>query len=221
MSRRGPFLVVDFDGTACRQDVGDSFFERFTPPEHQAEWAGLIEAYDSGRMGSQECLTRECALVRVSEADAREFAAGFSLEPGFAELWAASREADLPMVVVSDGLDVYIRHILERHGLGEIPVRANRAVFRGDVLVPEFPWQGLGCGRCGNCKGHHVSAARQQYDSVWMVGDAHSDVCGALVADRVFARPVLQGLLAERGRACEPFDAFQAILDALAATLPR
>ena len=211
-----PALVVDFDGTVVLDDVGDRFFEAFVPPARHAEWAGLIHAYDRGAIGSRECLTRECAMIRATPEEVRRFADGFRVEPSFARLWRAVRSAGAELMVASDGLDAYIRHILDRHGLSDVPVRANRAVFDGGRLAPEFPWAGLGCGRCGNCKGYHVDELRRRHAPVVMVGDAHSDVCGALAADRVFAREVLAGLLAERGVGCERFGDFDDVSRALA-----
>ena len=199
-----PFLVCDFDGTVCREDVGDRFFQHFVPAARHAEWEELISAYDSGRIGSRECLTRECEMIRVTPAQVRDFAAGFEIEPSFRGLWDAARAHGAALVVVSDGLDIYIRAILDRAGLPEVPVLANHAAFEGDVLRPEYPWAGRGCGRCGNCKGHHVETARRSgHAPVVMIGDAHSDVCGAIAADRVFARATLARLLDARGVPCE------------------
>ncbi|MBI5836029.1 MAG: MtnX-like HAD-IB family phosphatase [Candidatus Eisenbacteria bacterium] len=212
---KGPALVCDFDGTVVLQDVGDRFFEAFVPPARNGEWAELIRAYDSGEMGSRECLSRECAMIRATREEVHRFADRFEVEPGFARLWQAARARGVEMIVASDGLDVYIRRILDRHGLQEVPVRANRAVFEADRIRPEFPWEGLGCGRCGNCKGHHVEQFRRDHSPVVMIGDAHSDVCGALAADRVFARDILARLLAERGRACERFEDFDEVIHAL------
>lgn len=210
-----PFLVFDFDGTVCLADVGDRFFEHFVPSGRRGEWAALIEAYDTGRMGSREVLEKECAMIRVAREDAHAFADGFKVEPTFAPLVEACRAKSIGLAVVSDGLDVYIRRILDNAGLGGVEVLANRAVFEGDLLRPEFPWGGRGCGRCGNCKGGHVAALRATHSPVVMIGDAHSDVCGALAADRVFARAILAGLMRGRGRDTEPFDDFDDIARAL------
>jgi 2-hydroxy-3-keto-5-methylthiopentenyl-1-phosphate phosphatase len=210
-----PALVCDFDGTVVLHDVGDRFFEAFVPPARHAEWAGLIAAYDSGEMGSRECLTRECAMIRATREEVHRFADGFEVEPGFGRLWRAARAHGVEMIVASDGLDVYIRRILERAGLSDVPVRANHAVFDGDRVSPEFPWAGRGCGRCGNCKGHHVEEFRRSHSPVIMVGDAHSDICGALAADRVFAREILARLMADRGVTCERFEDFDDVARAL------
>ena len=210
-----PFLVCDFDGTVCLADVGDRFFEHFVPRERHGEWAALIEAYDTGRMGSREVMEKECAMVRLTLGDALAFADGFRAEPSFASLVAACRSKDVGLAVVSDGLDVYIRRILDNAGLPDVPVLANLAVFRGDVLRPEFPWAGRGCGRCGNCKGGHVEELKAAYSPVVMIGDAHSDVCGALAADRVFAREILSALMKDRGRPTEHYDDFDDVARAL------
>ena len=210
-----PYLVCDFDGTICLSDVGDRFFEHFTPEPLRGEWAALTGAYDAGQLGSRECLERECALVRLTRKDAEDFADQFRIEPSFPRLVEACRARGIGMSVVSDGMDVYIRRILDQAGLQGLPVLANHAVFEGDVLRPEFPWAGAGCGRCGNCKGNQVARLKEEHSPVVMIGDARSDLCGALEADRVFARETLAGLLREQGRIPETFETFDDIIRAM------
>ena len=168
-------------------------------------------------MGSRQCLLTECSLARATREDVLAFAADQPVDPGFAACVERARGLGWTVRVVSDGLDVYIRAVLDREGFADLPVEANRAVFAGDRMLAAFPYAGRGCGRCGNCKAGAVAEARP--GTVWFVGDGLSDRCGARVADRVFARVDrdLARVCRDEGIPHELFDSFSAVTAALEA----
>ena len=53
-------ILVDYDGTIALTDVGDTIMVEFVPP---AIWDELEAAYEQGRMGSREIMTREMELL--------------------------------------------------------------------------------------------------------------------------------------------------------------
>lgn len=208
---------MDFDGTLCAADVGNRFFRRFA--RDPTAWARLIEDWKRGRRTARECLALECELAAVSAAEADRFFDGFGLAPEAASFAARAAAARAELLVASDGLDRYVGRLLERAGL-ELPFRANRLHFTEAGLLPEFASAGpairlsggrlaeapagapSGCGRCGNCKGALLEAARRERGvRTILVGDGCSDRCGAAAADRVYAKDEL--LLYCRARGIE------------------
>lgn len=176
-------VLVDFDGTASTNDVGNRLFDHITG----GAWQGVVESWKQGRISSRECLIHECSLARAGREEILAFAAGQPLDPAFGAFMGEVRDRGWETRIVSDGLDLYIRAILEREGLGWIPVESNRVHVYGNRLLPSFPYAGRGCGRCGNCKGGAVAEARP-FGRVVFIGDGLSDRCGAETADRVYAK---------------------------------
>jgi 2-hydroxy-3-keto-5-methylthiopentenyl-1-phosphate phosphatase len=207
-------LFVDFDGTVTERDVGDGIFTRFmrtdVPPEESHDT--LIREWKAGFMSSQDCLTHECANVVVTEPDLRAELDTYELTPGFRETVAYCREQNIPVAILSDGMDYYISHVLNRHGLSDIPFYSNHMRFENGGLVCEFPWQEYGCGRCGNCKRHHMIRLHNNGGTVVYAGDGYSDRFAIKSADVVFARRDLAEFCCRTGRQFIPFEDFHTVL---------
>ena len=175
-------VLVDFDGTISTEDVGNRLFQRIT----RGAWKEVVDSWKRGEVSSRLCLIHECSLARATRDEVLEFALEQPIDSGFPGFLRDVRSRGWKVRVVSDGLELYIRAILEREGLGDLPVEANLVHFAGDRLMPAFPYAGRGCGACGNCKRGAVEAARP--GPVVLLGDGLSDRCAAVSADRVFAK---------------------------------
>jgi 2,3-diketo-5-methylthio-1-phosphopentane phosphatase len=184
-------LFTDFDGTISRQDVGDAFFERFGG----ARSVAAVEAYREGRLSAADCFREECAAcgeVDMAELDA--FLAAQEIDPAFAGFVRFASERGFPVAVLSDGMDYYIRRMLERHGLGGVTSYSNtlRLVPAGApgrvTFAPEFPYRDEVCDRCACCKRNHILTLSADDDIVVYIGEGYSDRCPARYADAVFAK---------------------------------
>jgi 2-hydroxy-3-keto-5-methylthiopentenyl-1-phosphate phosphatase len=209
-------FLCDFDGTISPSDIGAAFARRFSPggaaesPEFLARWM-------HGEMGHRELTLAQCELLRVTREEAMAFARDFTIDPHFAPFAREVEARGDAVAVVSEGLDFYVRDLMERAGLGDLPWSANVLRFEGDRVTPEFPAAADGCGRCGNCKGGHVRAWRARGFRTVLVGDGLSDRCGAREADRVIAR---RDLLAWCGREGIPVTPFEDFADVAVAVRP-
>jgi len=200
-------FLCDFDGTIAPFDIGAAFARRFSPCG-RAESPEFLAAWMRGEMGHRELTMAQCALIEATREEAREFSHAFALDPGFAPFAREALARGDAVAVVSEGFDFYVRDLREREGLGDLPWSANRLHFEDGRVRPEFPALADGCGRCGNCKGSHVRAWRAQGLSPVLVGDGLSDRCGALAADRVFARGDLLAWCRREGLDATPFESF-------------
>lgn len=134
-------------------------------------------------------------MVRATEDEIIRFLDGFELDAGFQPFVELCRANDIDLTVVSDGLDFYIKHILECHRLGHLPVMANTGRLENGGLHVEFPYHNHTCRRCGNCKGERIreykNSSRSETRTIF-VGDGYSDICAVREADVVFAKKDLE-----------------------------
>src|SRR5512134_499945 len=200
-------FLCDFDGTVSPSDVGAAFARRFSP-EGAAEAPAFLARWMRGEMGHRELTVAQCELLAVTREQAMAFARGFSLDPHFAPFVREAQARGEAVAILSEGFDFYVRDLLERAGLGDLPWSANVLRFDGGRVVPEFADAADGCGRCGNCKARHVRAWRERGFETVLIGDGLSDRCGAREADRVLARRDLLAWCRREGVAATPFESF-------------
>lgn len=180
-------LVIDFDGTACLQDVSELLLEAFGEPG----WEAYDEAVDRGEMGLREAARHQAAMLRGSREAMLAYALEHAeLDPTFPPFVRWAEERGLPLELVSDGFAFYIRPILERAGLGHVPVVTNEMVFDGRPAL-RHPNGHPECVGCGTCKMLAVQRLRASHGPVAFVGEGQSDRYGALYADVVYAKDSL------------------------------
>ncbi|MEX2191473.1 MAG: 2,3-diketo-5-methylthio-1-phosphopentane phosphatase, partial [Bacteroidota bacterium] len=102
-------IYCDFDGTAAFRDVGNSLFRTFAGEKSES----IVADYLSGTINARECLARECeALGPVQRKSLEEFVDGFQLDPTFAPFVGFCRSRDIPLTILSDGLDFSVQRLL-------------------------------------------------------------------------------------------------------------
>lgn len=184
-------VFCDFDGTVTRRDVGYSIFHHFSGGRNLE----LLPDWKAGRMTTRECLTREAAMVKASAEEIYSFIDRFELDHGFIEFVELCRRSDVPLMIASDGLDFYIRHILGKNGLEELMLPTNVGRPENGGLTVEFPIGNKSCPRCGVCKGERIAAFREASGGesrIVFVGDGYSDACATGAADILFAKKDLE-----------------------------
>jgi 2-hydroxy-3-keto-5-methylthiopentenyl-1-phosphate phosphatase len=180
--------MVDFDGTACVQDVSELLLDTFGEPG----WERFDEAVDRGEMGLREAGDHQVAMLRGSREEMLAFALPRSqLAPSFPTFVTWAEEQDLPLVLASDGFAFYIRPILEEAGLGHLEVVTNELIFEGPAPSQFHPNGHPVCTGCGTCKMLAAQRMRERHGPVAFVGDGQSDRYGALYSDIVFAKDAL------------------------------
>ncbi len=180
-------ILCDFDGTIAVEDVTDSLLERFAHPD----WQKLERDWREGRIGSAQCMAGQVALLNVSREEIDTQLADLRIDPAFPGFVEAADAAGATLHVISDGLDYAIHSILDRYGLGHLPVQANHLVQTGARSWRlETPFADAHCRvRSGHCKCASAARVRGGPDgAVLLIGDGASDFCVATEADFVFAK---------------------------------
>ena len=114
-----------------------------------------------------------------------------NLRPYFRELWGFCQVNDFPMAVVSQGLDFYIQALLDKEGLGRVPIYAVNPKFQNGESSYTYEHNYPGKMTEGNSKGFVVKSFQQLGCHVFFAGDGRSDLEAAQVADTVFAHSTL------------------------------
>jgi 2-hydroxy-3-keto-5-methylthiopentenyl-1-phosphate phosphatase len=205
-------LLVDFDGTACLQDVSEMLLGAFGEPE----WEAFDDAVECGETGLREAAGHQAAMLRGS----REEMLAYALEhaelaptfPMFVE-WAEANR--LPITLASDGFAIYIRPLLERAGLGRLEVITNELAFEDGRVRLRHPNGHPVCIGCGTCKMLAAQRLREEHGPIAFVGEGQSDRYGALYSDVVFAKDALVQICKQDGVPILPWETFDDVRSAL------
>lgn len=205
-------IFCDFDGTISREDTTDLILGRFAGPA----WEDIEAEWTAGAIDAAECMTRQVRLIRAGLPAIEAALDEVMLRDGFVSFLDWARRHGHPFGIVSDGIDHFIRHVLARHGIGNVPLFANRLVADGpDRWRLEQPWRARGCtGGSGVCKCNVVDAFAGDRPFVF-IGDGRSDFCVATKPDILFATSGLERFCTSQAIAHQPFSGFAEIRDAL------
>jgi len=203
-------ILCDFDGTVTIEEVSVSLLKKYTG-DH---WLKADRDLYEGRVTLRETMKREFSLLKAPREEMEEFVRGIHLRPGFGELVEAARNAGVPLVIVSEGLDFYIAAFLEHHGL-DVQFWTNRAIFTPEGVRVEYPYSWEECDYCGNCKYGHIINFRNEGCTTVYIGDGISDRCPARKADILFARDGLLDFCRKEKLACIPYEDFRDVLRSL------
>ena len=189
-------ILCDFDGTISAIDVTDALLISFA----QDGWEDVEAAWRDGKIGSQQCMAAQVALLDVGRAELDARVAEIEIDPAFGAFVATARDLGIALGVVSDGLDYVIRSILNRHGLGDLPIDANALVQVSDRRWRlDFPNARADCAKAsGTCKCALLAEARHDR-RVLFIGDGASDFCVSHRADFVLAKGRLLDYAYEEG----------------------
>lgn len=203
-------ILCDFDGTVTIEEVSVALLKRYSG----REWEEADRALLDGRTSLRETMSREFRLLRAPRAKLEDFARTVHLRGGFRELVEEARARGAPLVILSEGLDFYIKAFLDFHGIG-VEFRTNHAVFTRNGICVEHPFESNECDHCGTCKKEQLLQFRRAGYTTVYIGDGISDRCPARYADLLLARNGLLDYCQNEGIKCVPYGDFYDVLRVL------
>ncbi len=210
-------ILCDFDGTITRADTADAIFTRFAAPE----WHNVEALWEAGEIGSAECMRRQMEYVDANLAELDAALDELEIDPTFPEFYEFCVLNGIELVIVSDGVDYFIRRILKRVGLQHLPVRANSLVQLGErrfSLAHPHKVQDCAAG-AGTCKCACAAAERDSSRTI-LIGDGRSDFCVSHEANIVFAKKSLLRYTQEQGIPSYEYSDFTEIQAVIEQLLP-
>ena len=180
-------LVLDFDGTIMKEDVGNAICDRFA----SSEWRDINDQYLAGRLSIFEAQQEMWNLVLATEQALEAFLAGLERRHGLVELLERASKRGISVVIASGGFEWYITRLLGSDLRMIDAVYANRLSFTSAGKIrPQFPHLNqLGCHRCAVCKARVIEHLRSDLaadSAIIFAGDGASDQCAVTHADRVY-----------------------------------
>lgn len=200
-------ILCDFDGTVTPADTSNFLYTRFAG-------AGTYYAdmWDRGEISTPEELSKTFATIRASREAMETALETIPLDPGFPGFYHYCRDCGYKVAVISDGLEWWIRVILNYHDLGAIPIYANVIQFTGTGFQFHHPWFDPEYPEQGTSKPNIIREYRHRGWQVLYIGDGKSDFQAARLADRVFAKSALLSFCQKHEIAHSPFDGFTDLL---------
>jgi 2,3-diketo-5-methylthio-1-phosphopentane phosphatase len=212
-----PIVFCDFDGTITQLDVTDQILTQHAHPS----WQEVEQEWVRGQIGSRECLERQMALVEASARELNTLIDAIPVDPHFSAFYRFARQRGVPLYVLSEGFDYVVRRVLKRAGVNGAlrngtHLFASSLRIEGRRLALAFPHAAEPCTHgCATCKAAIIRRLRGGQRPVIFVGDGLSDRFAVEESDVVFAKRQLLAYCRERGIACQRFETFAEVQEAL------
>ena len=211
--KRYPHLTIqcDFDDTIVLDNLTHVILEAFA----QDTWRAVNRAYERGEIIVERVNQLQWSLVHASREEIQEFVVKEArVRDGFPEFVDYCRGAGVRLVVVSNGLDLYIEPVLEMLGLQDIEHYCGKATLteRGIEIRYIDP---SGVERGGGFKLACLQHLQWLGDQLVYIGDGMSDIVPALQANHVIARHTLAQHLESHHHPYFPFETFYDVIGAV------
>ncbi|NPV11059.1 MAG: MtnX-like HAD-IB family phosphatase [Ignavibacteria bacterium] len=179
-------IFCDFDGTIAVEDIGNLFYREFGDPQICDD---VVSKWREGKITSIGCLSTECRTIRnLTLEKAYDFIDQQKIDETFIDFVKFCKEKNLDLIIISDGLDLYINYILKKYNL-DIKFFANSIRINDDGTAEMiFPYSDSVCLKCANCKRNHIINNSSDDDITIYIGDGHSDRCPIEYVDYIFAK---------------------------------
>jgi 2-hydroxy-3-keto-5-methylthiopentenyl-1-phosphate phosphatase len=207
-------IQCDFDGTVTMEDASFIILDTFA----RGNWHKLNDEYEAGKMTVGHFNDAAIAMVRATKRAMLEAIQGkMTVRPGFTDFVDFCRHHNWRLVLVSNGFDFYIEHILKEIDLTGIEYHAARLRFNGGGRVTTQY-----IGPDGNpvddaFKETFVDSFLNQGYRIVYIGDGSSDFKPARKCQKIFARGALLQKCEVAGVANTAFGDFLQIIKKLEA----
>ncbi len=204
-------IQCDFDGTITEEDVSFHLLDTFA----HGDWRQLHREYEAGRISVGRFNREAFGMVKTNrESLLVESRRTVKIRDGFQQMVSCCRRKDFRLVIVSNGLDFYIKAILQDMGLADIEFFA---------ATTQFPPEGLRVQYIGpdgkphddGIKVSNVNLFLSQGYRVVYVGNGTSDFPAAKLCNYIFATDALLTCCRQAKVDCSPFTDFNQIVRVL------
>jgi 2-hydroxy-3-keto-5-methylthiopentenyl-1-phosphate phosphatase len=210
-----PAIYCDFDGTITESDNIIAIMKKFAPPNWEEIKDKILSQEISisegvGKLFSQLPSGKKEEITKFAIEDAK-------IREGFSEFVEFARTEDIPLYIVSGGIDFFVYPILEKFGPFE-GIYCNQSDFSGENIQILWPHtcDSLCQNECGCCKPSIIRNINRDEDGFTIViGDSVTDLEAAKQADFVLARDLLEVKCSEWDLNYKGFTTFYDCIEAI------
>lgn len=184
-------IFCDFDGTITNNDNIFSLMNEFGPEG----WETIKDDIFAQKVTIAEGIRELFSLLPVA---LKEEIISFVLKDGiiregFKDFVQFTRDQNIPLYIVSGGIDFFVHPVLEPFGPFD-HIYCNEADFSGETIQIIYPHKcDVECASqgCGCCKPSIIRKLADEQQTSIVIGDSITDLQAAKLADVVIARDFL------------------------------
>jgi 2-hydroxy-3-keto-5-methylthiopentenyl-1-phosphate phosphatase len=197
-------IQCDFDGTITQEDESFLLLDAFA----DGNWRQLLSEYREGRISVGDFNTRAFAMVKADKQTLADFTRRtVQIRDGFDKLVSHCRKKGFKLVIVSNGLDFYIKATLQYIGMDNITVFAAQTRFASSGLDVKYIGPDGSRLQDGFKEAYTKSFLADGYRIIYF-GNGPSDMSPAKLAHRTFATGELLALCKKTRFQCTSFTDF-------------
>jgi 2-hydroxy-3-keto-5-methylthiopentenyl-1-phosphate phosphatase len=197
-------VQCDFDGTVTEEDISFFLLDAFA----QGDWRRLLREYKEHKISVGEFNTKAFAMVKADKPTLLEALKGeVKVRAGFHELVNYCLKKGFRLVIVSNGLDFYIKAVLKELALENIEVHAAQASFHPEGMKVQYVGPDGKRLEDGFKEAYTESFLKLGYRVIY-IGNGDSDVAPAKYAHHVFATGELLAYCKENNLNYKSFENF-------------
>lgn len=197
-------IQCDFDGTITSNNLSVLLRENFA----QSGWQEIDSDYSRGYLTVEQSNKLQYVFVKEPKEKLQEFVRQhIEIRPGFPEFISYCRNAGIPLVIVSSGLDFYIETVLNEIGMQGLELHCARTCFSNEGIIVSYH-DPIGNSIDHDFKKGYLTWLRERDRHIIYIGDGLSDLDAARHADQVFATGDLVALLDASSVRCDVFSDF-------------
>jgi 2-hydroxy-3-keto-5-methylthiopentenyl-1-phosphate phosphatase len=204
MSTVKTLVQCDFDGTITEEDISFFLLDAFA----QRDWRRLLRDYKEHKISVGEFNTRAFAMVKADKPTLLGALKGeVKVRAGLHELVNYCLKKGFRLVIVSNGLDFYIKAVLKDLKLRNVEVCAAQASFHPEGMKVQYVGPDGRRLEDGFKEAYTQSFLKLGYRVIY-IGNGDSDIAPAKYAHHVFATGDLLAHCRENNLKYKPFETF-------------
>jgi 2-hydroxy-3-keto-5-methylthiopentenyl-1-phosphate phosphatase len=197
-------IQCDFDGTVTEEDTSFFLLDAFA----QGDWRRWLRQYREHKISVGEFNTKAFAMVKADKPTLLGALKGkVKVRVGFQELVNYCRKKGFRLVIVSNGLDFYVKAVLKDLELKNIEVHAAQASFHPEGMKVHYAGPDGQRLDDGVKEAYTQSFLKLGYKVIY-IGNGDSDFAPAKYAHHVFATGDLLVYCKENNLKYKPFENF-------------